>query len=391
MKYIKKLIYVLLLAVATQVATAQIKILYGPYLQNVKENEATIVWEADKPSIGWVELAPDDGTHYYGEERPKYFDTTNGVKNTSLLHTVKVKGLTPGTTYRYRVYAQEVLSHEGISVIYGRVAASDVYKKKALTFTTCDSQKKETSFAMINDIHGRTDDIPKLLEVADYKKMDMIIFNGDMLTQLKDESGLFSGFMDVAIDLFAKEKPMYYARGNHETRGLFATSFQRYFSPKEPHLYYLVRQGPVCFIFLDTGEDKPDSDIEYSGITDYDRYRTEQAQWLARAVQSDDFKQAKYKIVIAHMPPLPDKNLWHGQMEVLEKFVPILNQAGVDVMLSGHLHRYFNNKPTDKVKFPVIDNAHKTVIKAVAESNQLVLEVKDLQGKPVDTIVIPAK
>ena len=212
-----------------------------------------------------------------------------------------------------------------------------------------------------------------------------------MLTQLKDESGLFSGFMDVAIDLFAKEKPMYYARGNHETRGLFATSFQRYFSPKEPHLYYLVRQGPVCFIFLDTGEDKPDSDIEYSGITDYDRYRTEQAQWLAQAVQSDDFKQAKYKIVIAHMPPLPDKNLWHGQMEVLEKFVPILNQAGVDVMLSGHLHRYFNNKPTDKVKFPVIDNAHKTVIKAVAESNQLVLEVKDLQGKPVDKIVIPAK
>ena len=53
MKYIKKLIYVLLLTVATQVATAQIKILYGPYLQNVKENEATIVWVADKPSIGW--------------------------------------------------------------------------------------------------------------------------------------------------------------------------------------------------------------------------------------------------------------------------------------------------------------------------------------------------
>ena len=61
MKYIKKLIYVLLLTVATQVATAQIKILYGPYLQNVKENEATIVWVADKPSIGWGELAPNDG------------------------------------------------------------------------------------------------------------------------------------------------------------------------------------------------------------------------------------------------------------------------------------------------------------------------------------------
>lgn len=171
------------------------------------------------------------------------------MKNTSLLHVVKISGLKPGTGYRYRVYAQEVLDHQGVEVTYGKVAATDVYGVKPFVFTTNDRHKPETSFAMINDIHGRTDDIPKLLEVADYKKMDMIIFNGDMLTQLKDESGLFSGFMDVAIDLFAKEKPMYYARGNHETRGLFATSFQRYFSPKEPHLYYLVRQGPVCFIF----------------------------------------------------------------------------------------------------------------------------------------------
>ena len=262
MKYIKKLIYVLLLTVATQVATAQIKILYGPYLQNVKENEATIVWVADKPSIGWVELAPNDGTHYYGEERPKYFDTTNGVKNTSLLHAVKVKALTPGTTYRYRIYSQEVLSHEGINVIYGRVAASDVYKKNALTFTTCDPNKKETSFVMINDIHGRENIITKLLNNANYKDKDLIIFNGDMVSEFKDEQTIFNGFMKESIDLFASEKPMYYARGNHETRGEFATSFQKYFSPKEPFLYYLLRQGPVCLIMLDTGEAKPESDIE---------------------------------------------------------------------------------------------------------------------------------
>lgn len=98
MKYIKNLIYcAFLLTVATQLATTQIKNLCGPCLQNVKEDEATIVWIVNKPSIGWVELAPNDRTHYYGEERSRYFDTTNGVKNTSLLHTVKVKALTPGT------------------------------------------------------------------------------------------------------------------------------------------------------------------------------------------------------------------------------------------------------------------------------------------------------
>ena len=81
-----------------------IAITHGPYLQNVGETEATFVWVANKPSIGWVELAPDDGTNYYAVERPKFFDTTNGVKNTSTLHSVKVKGLKPGTNYRYRVY-----------------------------------------------------------------------------------------------------------------------------------------------------------------------------------------------------------------------------------------------------------------------------------------------
>lgn len=391
MRYIKKLIYALLLAVAAQVATAQIKILYGPYLQNVKENEATIVWVADKPSIGWVELAPNDGTHYYGEERPKYFDTTNGVKNTSLLHAVKVKALTPGTTYRYRIYSQEVLSHEGINVIYGRVAASDVYKKKALTFTTCDPNKKETPFVMINDIHGRENIITKLLNNANYKDKDLIIFNGDMVSEFKDEQTIFNGFMKESIDLFASEKPMYYARGNHETRGEFATSFQKYFSPKEPFLYYLFRQGPVCFIMLDTGEDKPDSDIEYSGITDYDGYRTDQVEWMKKLYDNEDFKQAKYKVVIAHMPPSADLDIWHGQKDVLKKFVPILNELGVDLMLCGHLHRNKYEEPSAGIKFPVLVNSNNSVVSVETDGDRMNLMVLDLDGKVITKKIIYGK
>lgn len=61
-------------------AQDRISIKHGPYLQNLKETEVTIVWMASKPSVGWVELAPDDGSDYYQETRPKYFDSTNGVK-----------------------------------------------------------------------------------------------------------------------------------------------------------------------------------------------------------------------------------------------------------------------------------------------------------------------
>ena len=372
-------------------AQEQIAIKHGPYLQNLKETETTIVWVANKASVGWVEVAPDDGTSYYRFERSRFFDSTNGVKNVSELHAVRITGLKPGTSYRYRIYSQEVLERKGEEIVYGNVAAPSIYDKRSLKFTTNDRNKPATSFVMLNDIHGNTDYIPKLLNNAGFKETDMIIYNGDMMNWLMDEEDLFKGFMDVTVDLFATHKPMYYARGNHETRGLFAASFQHYFSPKEPHLYFLLRQGPVCFIFLDTGEDKPDSDIEYHGITDYDNYRTEQAKWLSEIVKSPDFLDAKFKVVIAHLPPLPDQDLWHGQGEVLEKFVPILNDAQVDVMLSGHMHQYFNNKPTDKVHFPVIDNSSNTVLKGVIEGNQLNMEVKNMNGEVIDKISIMAK
>jgi predicted phosphodiesterase len=366
----------------------RIAIKHGPYLQNLNETEVTIVWVVNKPSIGWVEVAPDDSSNFYYSERPKYFNVTNGVKNTSLLHAVKLTGLTPGTKYRYRVYSQEILEHQSWEIIYGRVAATGVYGVAPLSFTTGNRNKAETSFIVLNDIHGRVDDIPKMLKVAGLENTDMVIFNGDMVSNLKKEEDVFNGFMDESVKLFAREIPVYYARGNHETRGPYATFFQHYFSPKEPHLYYLVRQGPVCFVVLDTGEDKPDSDIEYSGITDYDNYRTEQARWLAQAVKSKDFTEARFKIVIAHIPPVSNAALWHGEKEVLEKFVPILNQAGIDVMLSGHQHYYMNKKPNSDIKFPIIVNAHKTVLKGTANDNKLELVVKDLEGKIIDQMIL---
>ena len=388
---IKRLIIAAIAVITAMAARGadHIGIIHGPYLQNVTDTEATIVWKANKPSVGWVEIAPDDGTNYYHSERPRFFDTTNGVKNETELHVVKLKGLKPGTRYLYLVYSQEVLEHKGWQVTYGNIAALDVWQSQPPVFTTADPSRREVSFAMINDIHGRTDDIPALMKAADYKSKDLVIFNGDMLSQLRNEEELFTGFMDTSVKLFASETPMYYARGNHETRGVFATCFQHYFSPKQPNLYYMFRQGPVCFVVLDTGEDKPDSDLEYAGFTDYDNYRTEQAEWLREAVKSPIFTEAPYRVVIAHMPPQPIKELWHGPQEVLEKFVPILNEAGVDVMLSGHLHRYINCPADDHVKFPVIINAHRTVLDANVDDSGLDFKILSTDGSLVDRIHLP--
>ncbi|WP_333864813.1 metallophosphoesterase family protein, partial [Chitinophaga sp.] len=140
----------------------------------------------------------------------------------------------------------------------------------------------------------------------------------------------------------------------------------------------------------DTGEDKPDSDIEYTGIADYDAYRTLQATWLKEALQRPEYTEAPYKVVIAHIPPFGG---WHGEEEVLEKFVPLLNQAGAQVMLSGHLHRNVKKLPQAGAwQFPVLVNSNTSIVKAKADASQLQIEVFDLSGKKIDEVKLkPAK
>ena len=426
---------ILFLAVAlTTTAQDKLVISHGPYLQHLGETGVTIIWTTNKKAVSWVELAPDDNTHFYLQERPKYYSAEYGFKAVETVHTIRLSNLPPGTTYRYRIYSQEVLSHEGTKVQYGTVAATNVYSAKALKFSTTDQSKEnKISFLMINDIHGRNDLLENLLNKGDYQSADFIFFNGDMVSDLQNEEQLFGGFMDTAIRLFAKEKPMYYARGNHETRGNFANAFPKYFTsptgklyyllrrgpvcfvvldcgeekpmyyargnhetrgnfantfPKyftspTGKLYYLLRRGPVCFVVLDCGEDKPDSDIEYSDIVAFDQYRDAEADWLRGALKSPEFKDASFKVVILHMPPFGG---WHGEEEMAQKFVPLLNEAKVDVVLCGHLHKYIHQPAGNGVNFPIIVNANTMVVKAEADAGLLKMQIINEKGELVELI-----
>lgn len=368
-------------------AQEKIKISHLPYIQALTDSTVSIIWTSNKDAIGWVELAPDDKTHFYQQERPKIFSGKYGFKNVGTVHQVDLKGLKPGTKYRYRVYNQEVLKHEGTSVQYGEYAATNVYREKPLTFST-PGPKSNVTFAVINDIHGKNDVMTSLIKQVDLENTDFIVFNGDMVDNLLSEEQMYNGFMDTAIKLFASEKPMYYSRGNHETRGPFATSYPKYFPTSSGELYYMFNQGDACFIVLDCGEDKPDSDIEYSGIVDMDAYRTEQAKWLEKAVSSPAYKNAKYKIIICHIPPVLG---WHGMEDIRNKFVPILNKAGAQIMLSGHMHRHEILKPDQEVNFPVIINSNVNLIKVNLDQNQGTFKIYNQEGKMIEEVVIGKK
>ena len=364
------------------------KITHGPYLQEMSETGVSIMWTTNRNAVSWVEIAPNDGSHFYSQERPKYYSAPYGFKDITTVHSVRLEQLEPNTTYRYRIYSQEVLSHRGTRVLYGNVTATEVYTRKPLTFTTNNTAKPDISFLIFNDIHGNNDRMENLWKNSGLTKPDLVFFNGDMVSFIRSEEELFDGFMDLSVKLFASEIPMYYVRGNHETRGNYAHRFADYFPGKDGKLYYLFRQGPVCFLVLDSGEDKPDSDIEYSGVVAFDAYREKQAEWLKEAIQSPVFKDAPYRIVVMHMPPFGD---WHGEKDIEDKFLPLLQNAGVDIMFNGHLHKQVIEKAKPERNYPIVVNSNTNIIKVTTVSSGLKVEIVNEEGKTVETLSLQKK
>jgi predicted phosphodiesterase len=363
-------------------AQSDFGIKYGPYLQNVGENEATVVWVTNGHALGWVEVAPDDPSNFYAEERPKYFETANGRKVTGMLHRVTIKGLRKGTKYRYRIYAREILDDIRWDVQYGKIAASS--PSKLFNFTTLDASKDETHFAVINDIHAHNDILDSLVKTVRINELDFMIFNGDMMSHINSEQQLFEGFVNTSVKLFASNLPFFYARGNHETRGPFSTRYMDYFPTSTGVPYYAFKQGPAFFLFLDGGEDKPDSDIEYGGLSAFDAYREEQTEWLKKIVESKEFKEAPVRIVVIHIPPF--RSNWYGTLEIERLFVPILNKANIQLMLSGHIHRHsFREKGESDNQFPILVNSSNDLLDIRISGQKIHIKVLDTQGKVFKT------
>jgi len=352
------LIYLgLILLLASQQMNAQGRLInHGPYLQHLSTDEVTVVWTTNTDCISWVEAYEFDGSTFYQKERPKYFSSSDGLKTIGKIHKVTLLDLKPATRYAYRIFSREVVSKTYNNPIFGRTDASEVYQRQPLFFTTVNADKEKTSVIVLADVHNGSAKIGSLLKDVSLDEMDFLVTNGDFVGTFNKEEDIFDGGLDTLADLFASAKPVYVVRGNHETRGTMAPVFKDYFYFPENKFYYTFNSGKTLFLVLDCGEDKPDSDKEYNNLVDFDAYRSQQARWLKQVVASEKFKSAEHVIVFLHMPPFfPGRNPWHGEMEMREKLVPILNGAGIDLMISGHTHRYaFIDKNQEGNNFPII-------------------------------------
>ena len=384
--YIAAFLLVLPLAAAAQ---PSVHVVSGPYLQAVGEREFTVVWTTNIDAVSWVEIAPDDGTHFYNTERPKYDQVLNGRRPIGKLHVVKVTGLEPATTYRYRVMQNGVLLNEGRKrVVFGEGFGSDILRQKPFEVTTLDKSKATVDFSVVNDMHEHDSILRVLYKDVKPGKYDFVCFNGDMTTSIDAESELMDHYLMSSSKLFAANTPLYVARGNHENRGVAAGCWSDFFPAPTGETYYAFRRGPAFFLVLDGCEDKPDSDIEYYGLADYDAYRAEECAWLKRAVQSEEFLSASARIVLLHVPPTT--GTWHGNVHLNELFMPVLNEAGVDLMLCGHEHRYsFHPAGERGARFPIVINDNKSYARCDVTDSLIRVRIVGPRGKVAHTHEFP--
>ena len=359
------------------------KIVCGPYVQCMTETSFTVIWTTDVDAVAWVEVAPDDGTHFYNKERNKYYDARgNGVFPIGKIHKVVVDGLEPGSTYRYRVMNRGVIAYNGSgNVQYMHGSGTDVYKGEPHKITTFKEDYDTIRFDLYNDIHGKDSLFNRILSGARDNR-DFVFLNGDMTSNISNEELIPKMYLGSAAKSLNGGLPLFASRGNHELRGRDAIKWLNYFQTTTGTPYYSFSIGDFFFVVLDACEDKPDSDIEYSGIVASKPYVERQGRWLKEVIASEECRNAKVRIAFCHVPP--ESKGWYGAAQMCNILVPPLNEAGFDAMFCGHIHRWRVAEPDGSISnagFPVICNANMERMEVTATEDAIEISTFDTDGK----------
>lgn len=256
-----------------------------PYLQNVTETSAVIMWQTPAPTSG--EIRVGDRTLAYGEAQ---------------LHEIKVDGLKPLTEYAYAIDGNE----------QGRF--------KTLT----RDRNASVHFVMYGDNRSNPKVHEKIAKAIAKLSPSFVCNSGDLV---------HDGWVDEAwdeeffkpLESLTNNVPVFTAMGNHEINSpLYFT----YLSPPNKAKYYSFDAGCVHVVVLD------------SNIRSIHGVR-QQAAWLERDLAAND---AAWTFVVVHHPPL---SLRAGSlcMIVIDHYLPTLLKHGADFVFSAHDHYFKRTCP----------------------------------------------
>jgi len=259
-----------------------------------------------------------------------------GLKDEHLLndplimrHTVELKGLEPGTRYRY-------------SVGDGSRGGWDEYRE----FTTAPGGVVPFSFVYMGDAQNGLDRWGTLVHNAYRERPDAAFYlmAGDLVNRGAQRDD-WDSFFHNASDIFDR-RTLVPLIGNHECQGGHPTLYLKQFK--------LPSNGPAG---MERGRAYS---FEYSNaqfiILDSNLEPATQTRWLEQQLAAS---RARWRFVACHHPAYPSA-VGRSNDELFREWTPVFDKYHVDVVLQGHDHAYLRTFPMKEGK-PVATPAEGTV------------------------------
>ena len=310
--------------------------------QNSPQTTMTITWRTDtkveQPKILFRADKLFAKTRQAIGTSEKFDNTLLGGPANMWLNTVELTGLRPGAEYHVTI------PHES--------------KPEKFTFRTAPKDRKKIVFAAFSDTHFASEEMlnrcKKLFETIAEEDPDFCLGTGDFW--YGEEKQNVEVLLDLWFDLWHEKMitadgrriPLIPAEGNHDRRvpgpdhpqditgsPLF---YQRFKTPP-PHAYYITPyNAELAIITLNSEHSAP--------------IAGDQTEWLRQ--QLAEYQNSRWLIVQHHVAPYAAfKTIASREEAIRQNWVPLYEQYGVDLVISGHDHTYTQTHP---LKNNQIDN-----------------------------------
>ncbi|MEW6201808.1 MAG: metallophosphoesterase family protein [bacterium] len=352
------------LSVLLFLCTAQfcfaVKILKGPYLQDVAISKITVCWETD---------APSSGTVFYSLAGNKEAQLSSAKTiEKSPHHCLLLEKLSPSTEYDYWV-------------------ETDGIKSKIYRFRTAKTKGEDFRFVAYGDSRSNEFFHRQIMGGITSEKPDLILNTGDIVNKGEELPG-WDMFFRVADDIM-HTTPYYVALGNHEGNH---ENYFHYFSFPNNERWYSFDYAGSHFIALDTNMPS--------------RVDPDQMKWLKKDLAAN--KDADFIFVFFHHPPY-SSSVKRGSDPHLQKlFSGVFEKYGVNIVFNGHDH-FYERALIGNVVYVITGGGgaslyevgrsewtkysesvyHYTVINV--SGGKLKLEAKTIDGKTIDSFTMTSK
>ncbi len=290
----------------------------GPIVQLPRPTGVTLVWFADgeERMEVMVKAAPgsEGGAAVSGSGDRRLVEASPGPGGR---YRVRIEGLTPGRTYRYRIQAG------GEGLFRGE-------------FRTDPAGDVPFRFAVLGDSGSGWEAQREVAARIRAARPDFLLHTGDLVYPEGTRSDYLEKFFRPYRDLLSRVA-LWPCLGNHDDHAPgYGKAFREIFAlpgngPEGPgtEADYWFDHGRARFVVVNTEHRMKE-------------LREVIAPWLVRTLADPGIR---WRIVAFHRPPFASSAEPYTAKRVRKALVPALEQARADVVFMGHKHFYERSRP----------------------------------------------